>query len=436
VIRSKKKANMTGARIRTARSLSALTCIDLFAGAGGLSVGFHLAGFHSLLFNESDLQAANTFQENFPMATPFVCPIEKLTTRRIREEAELDGRDVDVVLGGPPCQGFSINAPIRSDKDPRNHLFRHYVRLVLEGLRPKFVVMENVPGLVSLDGGKTLDDVRLSFEKAGYRVAFKILNAAHYGVPQERWRLVFLGTRLPGVEPSLPEPVHYSNQRPNFAGGIEFTFRHAIGKREQSLFFDDALRPPTTVGDALSDLPPIPSGGGDPIMKSELPARSAYQELMRKGSSRLYNHQCADIASINMQRLRHVKPGGSWRDIPYELLPKGLQRARRSDHTKRYGRLDPTSLSSTILTKCDPHWGTFFHYEQDRVISVREAARLQSFPDTFHFMGSLGDQYKQVGNAVPPLLAKAIAEHIKELMDDSTSRKTKTGTKECQHATR
>lgn len=120
---------------------------------------------------------------------------------------------------------------------------------------------------------------------------------------------------------------------------------------------------------------------------------------------------------MNMERMRHVQPGGSWRDIPHEILPKGMQRARRSDHTKRYGRLERDGISSTILTKCDPHWGSFFHYEQDRIISVREAARIQSFPDRFRFTGSRVEQYRQVGNAVPPLLAKAIAEHIKTLLN-------------------
>jgi DNA (cytosine-5)-methyltransferase 1 len=114
--------------------------------------------------------------------------------------------------------------------------------------------------------------------------------------------------------------------------------------------------------------------------------------------------------------MRHVKPGGSWRDIPFDLLPKGMQRARRSDHTKRYGRLHPGGLSPTIMTKCDPHWGSVLHYEQNRIISVREAARLQSFPDWFRFTGSKIDQYRQVGNAVPPLLAQALAEHIKGLL--------------------
>ena len=393
-----------------------LTCADLFGGAGGLTVGFHSAGFRSLFFNELDFKAADTFRRNFPEATPFVCPIEQLTAKRVHEEARLDGTDIDVVLGGPPCQGFSINAPVRSGKDPRNHLFRHYVRLVLEGLRPKFVVMENVPGLVSLDGGRTLGDVCLAFEQAGYRVAYKILNAAHYGVPQERWRLVFLGTRLAGVDPSFPLPRHYSLQRPNFTGGREYTFRHAIGVPHQIGLFNDALLPPTGVGEAISDLPALLSGGGVSVMKYDQQPQTKYQRRMREGVTDLLNHRCANLSPINLCRIRYVQPGGSWRDIPHDLLPKGLQRARRSDHTRRYGRLDPRFPSCTILTKCDPHWGTFFHYEQDRVISVREAARLQSFPDTFSFVGSLVDQYKQVGNAVPTFLAQAIAEHIKTLL--------------------
>ena len=145
--------------------------------------------------------------------------------------------------------------------------------------------------------------------------------------------------------------------------------------------------------------------------------QSKYQVEARKWSPKLYNHECAGASSINMERMRYVQPGGSWRDIPHDILPRGMQRAHRSDHTKRYGRLDADGLSSTILTKCDPHWGSFFHYEQDRIISVREAARIQSFPDNIRFTGSKVDLYWQVGNAVPPLLAKAIAEHIKTLLN-------------------
>ena len=120
----------------------------------------------------------------------------------------------------------------------------------------------------------------------------------------------------------------------------------------------------------------------------------------------------AGLGKANLDRLPHIPPGGSWRDIPFDLLPTGMKRARRSDHTKRYGRLHPEGIGSTILTKCDPHWGTYIHHEQDRIISVREAARIQSFPDKFRFFGSLTEQYEQVGNAVPPLFAKAIGEAI------------------------
>jgi len=156
-----------------------LSCGDLFAGAGGLAVGFHMAGFAPTFFNELDGVAAATFKANFPKAVPFVCPIQELTAKKVQEACGLHGESLDVILGGPPCQGFSINAPVRSEDDPRNSLFRHYVRLVLEGLRPKIVVMENVPGMISFDGGRTIRSVTSAFEQAGYKMAFRILNAAH-----------------------------------------------------------------------------------------------------------------------------------------------------------------------------------------------------------------------------------------------------------------
>jgi len=142
-------------------------------------------------------------------------------------------------------------------------------------------------------------------------------------------------------------------------------------------------------------------------------ATTEYQRLMRGKSTKLFNHVAGQLSKQNLERVRHIPPGGSWRDIPQDLLPKGMKRARRSDHTRRYGRVDPDGLSGTVLTKCDPHWGSFFHYEQDRALTVREAARIQSFPDEYRFYGSRVSQYEQVGNAVPPLLAKTLAEHIK-----------------------
>jgi DNA (cytosine-5)-methyltransferase 1 len=131
--------------------------------------------------------------------------------------------------------------------------------------------------------------------------------------------------------------------------------------------------------------------------------------MMRNGTEVTYNHYAAKLSKQNAERMKYVKPGGSWRDIPHELLPKGMQRARKTDHTKRYGRLRNDGLSGTMLTKCDPHWGTVFLPDQDRTLTVREAARFQSFPDTYKFLGSRVSQYEQVGNAVPVLMAKAIA---------------------------
>jgi len=401
-----------------AKNLQQLTFGDLFGGAGGISVGFHNAGYKSVFFNEIDKTAGATHSLNFPDSVPFICPIQDLTAKRIMDETKLGGNELDVMVGGPPCQGFSINAPIRSIDDTRNSLFHNYVRLVLEGLRPKFIVMENVPGLISFNDGQSLKDVQTAFERAGYRVIFKILNAAHYGVPEERWRLFFIGTRLPDVELSMPMPTHYSLQRTNFTGGKEYTFRHAIGGKGQDDLFQ-SLKDPTTIKEALDDLPLIKSGDGVNDVPYPKAPTSDYQKLMRKGSNKIFNHECAAVAQVNLDRLKHVKPGGSWRDIPFDLLPKGLQRARRSDHTKRYGRLDPNGMSGTILTKCDPHWGTFFHYRQNRIISVREAARIQSFPDWFRFTGSKTEQYRDVGNAVPPLLAQAIATHIRKMYEAS-----------------
>jgi DNA (cytosine-5)-methyltransferase 1 len=394
-----------------------LTCGALFAGAGGFAVGFSFAGFTPLFFNEIDQQAASTFSLNFPQTLPFVCPIQELTAQHIRDECPFT-EDLDVMIGGPPCQGFSINAPLRRSDDPRNSLFQHYARLVLEGLRPRFIVMENVPGLLSLDQGKTLKAVISAFEQSGYKVIFHILNAAHYGVPEERWRLFILGTRLTDIKLSFPSPTHYSYQRPNFTGGRDYTFSYAIKAQQQSLWYTDLL-PSITVGEAIDDLPPIPSGGGAYEMDYTTEPHNSYQRRLRADAQKLYNHECGNVSEINLERMKYVLPGGSWRDIPFDLLPKGMQRARRSDHTRRYGRLERNGISGTILTKCDPHWGSFFHYEQNRVISIREAARIQSFPDWFRFTGTKGEQYRQVGNAVPPLLAYAIAHHIKNLLATS-----------------
>lgn len=177
--------------------------------------------------------------------------------------------------------------------------------------------------------------------------------------------------------------------------------------------------PFTTLREAIGDLPALRNGErGEAIKAYACAAQCDYQKLLRTGSPGVMNHEAPRLSKINLERLTHIKPGGNWTDIPVDLLPKGMQKARRSDHTKRYGRPRWEELASTVLTKYDPHWGAFFHPEQDRAFTVREAARIQSFPDHYVFIGSQAEQYAEVGNAVPPMLAAAVGKSLRSLLEE------------------
>lgn len=382
--------------------------VDLFAGAGGLSCGLEWSGFKPLFASEINPIYASTYKRNHPGTVCHVEDIRQLSTSQILEAIKLKPGALDLLAGGPPCQGFSINAPIRSTGDRRNHLFLEFIRLA-QGLNPKFILIENVPGILSFDHGGTVKAIYKELEGLGYRVEHKILFAGHYGIPQLRFRTFFLAARTAKF-PDWPEPTHYSVARANFTSAKKLCL--PLLELMQPL-----LRPQSTVMDAISDLPPLNAeDDGDGTVRYASPPKSVYQTELRNGSATVANHRASRLASINHERLKFIPQGGSWRDIPPNLLPAGLKRARRSDHTKRYGRLHPDGMCSTILTKCDPHWGCFFHPCQDRIISVREAARFQSFPDSYSFLGSLVQQYEQVGNAVPPLLAKAIGLEIRRMI--------------------
>ena len=288
-------------------------------------------------------------------------------------------------------------------------LFLDFIRIAAY-LQPKVILIENVPGIVSMDKGGVITAIyRELATTLEYVVQHKILLAAHYGVPQLRYRTIFLAVRsdlaAQGVTIDFPSPTHHAQCRPNFASD-----RNLVMKTHP--MFSDALQPQVSVWDAISDLPSIAAGVSVEAMSYAASPQNTYQAMVRQDIVDVHNHHAAGLAPINLARLKHIPQGGSWRDIPFDLLPAGMQRARRSDHTKRYGRLDPQGLCSTILTKCDPHWGCFFHPYQDRVLSVREAARMQSFPDSYVFLGTMGHQYAQVGNAVPPLLARALGMQI------------------------
>lgn len=377
---------------QASRRARPLQTVDLFAGAGGLTLGFEEAGFHPLAANDFDESAGNTFRENFPNANFIPGPVERIKGESILTAAGLQRGELDAILGGPPCQAFSVYNHQRGFHDERSGLFREYLRLVDE-LFPRVVVMENVVGMTSLDGGRAIDEMHKALGKLGYVVEHRILRAEEYGVPQERRRIFFIGSRIGPIV--WPEESH--------------------GRQDDLITAH--LSPLVTVWDAIGDLPKLEMGeGSDDLKRYTRTAKTDFQARLRDGSEGVTNHFAPQLMEINVERMKHIPVGGSWRDLPHRLLPAGMKLARRSDHTKRYGRLDPDGLFSTILTKADLHWGAYIHPDQDRTLTVRECARAQSFPDRFRFTGSRGEQYKQVGNAVPPLLARSVAWAVRQML--------------------
>jgi len=363
-----------------------LTAIDLFCGAGGLSEGFRQAGFTVLAGNDLFESAGVTFAVTHPEAKFFGEPIQDISAARLLSEVGLRRGELTCLVGGPPCQAFSVYNHQRGMHDARASLFREYLRMV-EGLYPEWVVMENVTGILSAGGGEPVEAIVQSLSELGYVVEYRTLKAEEYGVPQERRRVVFLGNRI-GAPIVWPEPTHGKDRSPF-----------------------------VTVWDAIGDLSQLENGEAPAgPQKYRSAPFSEFQRALRGNAITVTNHQASRLAPVNVERMKHIPEGGSWRDIPHDLLPAGMKKARRCDHTKRYGRLRKDGLSSTVLTKCDIHWGAYVHPEQNRSLTVREAARLQSFPDWFEFAGSRTEQYVQVGNAVPPLLGRKIAESVLEAL--------------------
>ena len=389
-----------------------LTFIDLFAGAGGLSEGLSEAGFRGIFSNEVMPEYAQTYQKNHPATKVLTADIRTLDPNEIMAGLGIERGQLDLIAGGPPCQGFSINAPIRSATDERNHLFKDYLRFI-DAFAPRAILIENVPGLVSFENGATLHAILDALAEFGYGSDVRILGAAYYGVPQMRWRTIIIGLRGRNVPISaFPEPVCHAPIKPNFTATFDGRSLIKMPTPETKSGF-------VTVRDAIDDLPPLSNGErGEDVKKYFSEPQTGFQKRVRKGSIGVINHEAPKLAEINIKRMQYIKPGGNWTDIPEVLLPKGMKKARKSDHTKRYGRVDPDGLASTILTKCDPHWGAYFHYCQDRSFTVREAARLQSFPDHFVFTGSMAEQFAQVGNAVPPLLASSVGLSIKSILSE------------------
>jgi DNA (cytosine-5)-methyltransferase 1 len=343
-----------------------MQAVDLFAGGGGMSTGALWSGIKVAYAVELESNAAETYRINHPETVLIDRDVGKVTAD---DMPDLNRSEPLIVFGGPPCQGFSTsNQKTRNSENPSNWLFLEYIRLV-EQLEPDWVVFENVRGLAETEKGAFLAAIISSFEKLGYKTSCFVLNAVDYGVPQRRGRLFVLGSRH-GKEVQPPP---------------------------------SSCRKPITVSEAIDDLPELQNGASMDALPYRAPAHSDFAESMRGNLSSCGNHLVTRNAEHILKRYAYIPQGGNWESIPEELMGNYADRSRC--HTGIYHRLKEDSPSIVV--------GNFrknmlIHPRQNRGLSVREAARLQSFPDWYRFAGSIGFQQQQVGNAVPPLLAKAV----------------------------
>lgn len=349
--------------------------LDLFCGAGGFSYGMDKnPDFETLIALDNDKYAGETFKKNMPYADVIIGDITDDNTKAdIVEKAKRLG--INMIIGGPPCQGYSMKGKKLGLKDPRNFLFREYLNFV-EKLKPDVFVIENVKGLLLASNGWFRDEIVKTIGALGYTVEYGVLNASDYGVPQARERAIFICSKHNRI--TLPEKT-----------------------------VDKIV----TVRDAISDLSYLESGQGEYEQDYLLPISSDYQKLMREGSKKLYNHKASNHKQVAIDKLKMIPPEKGKEFLPDELL--GNQKFKTT-----WGRLKWDEVSPTIDTRFDASSnGTNNHPYLHRAITPREAARIQSFDDNFIFYGSKVHIRKQIGNAVPPLLAKAIADQIDDNLD-------------------
>ncbi|MCY4287692.1 MAG: DNA cytosine methyltransferase [Aestuariivita sp.] len=345
--------------------------IDLFAGAGGFSLGAVRSGIKVVVAIESDHNAVTTYRTNHRSCSIISTDIRDISDDQIRSIPK--GNSYSIVFGGPPCQGFShSNSRTRNIHNPKNWLFREFVRFV-RVWEPDFILLENVRGIIDAAEGKFLSAILTHFSSLRYQFSHGALNAKNYGVPQNRSRFFLLGAK--DIDPiSLPKKKHAK---------------------------------PLTVRDAISDLPVLENGASISWMPYGKDQTSSYASSLRLGAEHSPNHLVTRNAQYIVDRYQHVPQGGNWRDIPHHLMQNYKDFTRC--HTGIYYRLHLDEPSTVIGNY---RKNMLIHPTQNRGLSVREAARIQSFPDSYEFFGSIGFQQQQVGNAVPPLLAETVFSHL------------------------
>ena len=346
--------------------------IDLFAGAGGLSLGAVRAGVATIVAIERDQHAVATYRNNHRDTFVLCDDIRNISDYQISSFSK--GHSGTILFGGPPCQGFSYsNSRTRNANNDNNWLFEHFVRFV-RVWQPDLFVFENVRGLTDTSGGLFLLCVTEQLSALGYILTPGILNAKDYGVPQDRARFFLLGTKAHSPL-QLPPPSQLAC---------------------------------TTVADAIFDLPTLNNGASVSWLPYGPETPSQYASSLRSVCGQSPNHLVTRNAPYILKRYRHIPQGGNWKDIPPRLL-KNYKDASRC-HTGIYSRLCADQPATVIANY---RKNMLIHPTEHRGLSVREAARIQSFPDSFEFFGSIGFQQQQVGNAVPPLLAQAVFQYIR-----------------------
>lgn len=392
--------------------------IDLFAGAGGFGLGFAMAGFDIPLSVEIDAWACDTLRYNRPEMTVIQSDIRNFNTLSSLKEICLS--KPDIIIGGPPCQGFSIAGPAQKDpNDPRNTLFINFAQWI-SFLEPKAFIMENVKGLLSRknsEGIKVIDIIQKTFEELGYFIEVWLLNSAEYGVPQIRERVFIVGNKL-GKKLGSPQKTHSLDLLKNNIWQLSLEQINLI--------------PAISLWNGISDLPPLNAREGKEEQPYILESQNQYQQWIRNSSKILYNHVAMEHSRRLVERFKQIKWGESSSDVPTEYGAKrrsGNGELSHKTYDQNNRRLHPYRPSHTIAAS---FYANFIHPFQHRNLTAREGARIQSFPDTYRFLGKktvvshkllqrenrLNEkflcQYNQIGNAVPPLLAKAIAIHLQE----------------------
>lgn len=339
--------------------------LDLFSGAGGMSLGAKNAGIEVKFSVEKDLHAVRTYAHNFPTCQIFAEDIHCFDPEVLSFEPE-------IIFGGPPCQGYSTsNQRTRTKDNPQNWLFYEFLRII-QKTEPQWVVIENVKGILETEGRFFFNSIVERLKKFGYFTTHIVLNAVHYGVPQNRTRLFIIAN-----------------------------------KKKSFYFIENKCHKEITVDEAISDLPTIENGNTIEYLPYSNDAHSLYASKLRQNKSICTNNLVTKNSSYILERYKHIPPGGNWEKIPEALMTTYHDRLRC--HTGIYHRLRGDAPSVVIGNY---RKNMLIHPIYDRGLSVREAARIQSFPDWFEFMGTIGFQQQQVGNAVPPMLAQCVFTQI------------------------